>query len=50
MPEVLEAVNRGRGLRGAEPLDALPSFHEPLFAADEQLIDRIGDDVFKAPT
>jgi hypothetical protein len=28
MPDVLEAVNRGRALRGAPPLEKLPSFYD----------------------
>jgi hypothetical protein len=28
MPDVLEAVNKGRALRGAPPLEELPSFYD----------------------
>lgn len=46
---VLIAINRARVHRGEEPLERSPSFAEPISALDEELLDRIGDEVFAAP-
>jgi hypothetical protein len=36
MSDVLEAVNRGRALRGAQPLERLPSFYANPFDYDRE--------------
>lgn len=49
-PDVLAAVNKAREERGDPPVEGEgPDFYEPVGVDDLALLDRIGDETFKAP-